>query len=306
MQRRKILSIVGLAAAVAVVLAMLPTSLWGQGQYLDELIVQVKPEKVMQFEGIARKIADANRHANGDRWLAMVSVYGESNTYVFVSRRDSYADIDKGAEVFMAAINKSMGKVAGQKLMDEFNSCVESSRAELRVRRPDLSGKMANDPQALNEMVGKARVLRVIALRVRPGHEPEFEAMLKDINAHAETNPNTQPVSVAETIEGGRGSVYYVTFFRTSLGGFDNNPQLPDFMGEEGMAKVEKTMAEVGAGSETTIYRFAPELSNPPDEIAQVSSDFWNPKPMSAAMPQHKAKAAKAAAGATAKEAPKE
>jgi quinol monooxygenase YgiN len=293
MLRRKVLSSVGLLAAVAVVVLTLPAALWGQGQYLDELIVRVKPEKVTQFESIARKIADANRHANGDRWLAMVSVYGESNTYVFVSRRDSYADIDKGADVFMTAINKAMGKVASQKLMDDFNSCVESSRAELRVRRPDLSGKMVNDPQALNEMVGKARVLRVITLRARPGHEPEFEAMLKDVNAHADANPNAQPVSVSEGIEGGRGSVYYVTFFRTSLGGFDNNPQLPDLMGEEGMAKVEKTIAEVGAGSETAIYRFAPELSNPPDEIAQVSSDYWQPKAMTAAAPQHKAKAAK-------------
>lgn len=306
MLRRRLLSAVGLLAAVVMVLLMLPAALWGQGQYLDELIVRVKPDKVTQFEGIARKIADANRHANGDRWLAMVSVYGESNTYVFVSRRNTYADIDKGADVFMAAVNKSMGKAASQKLMDDFNSCVDSSRAELRVRRPDLSGKMANDPQALNDMVGKARVLRVITIRVRPGHEPEFEAMIKDINAHAEGNPNTQPVSVAEAIEGGRGSVYYVTFFRTSLGGFDNNPQLPDFMGEEGMAKIEKTMAEAGAGSESAIYRFAPELSNPPDEIAQVSSDYWNPKPMTAAMPQHKAKGAKAAGEATAKEAPKE
>lgn len=303
--RRKVFSALGLVAAVAVVLAMLPTELWAQGQYLDEFIVRVKPDKVTQFEGIARKIADANRHANGDHWLTMVSMYGESNTYVFVSRRNSYADIDKGSESFMAAVNKTMGKAASQKLMDDFMGCVESSRAELRIRRPDLSGKLPTDPQALNEMVGKSRVLRVMALRVRPGHEPEFEAMIKDINAHAESNANTQPVSVAETIEGGRGSVYYITFFRPSLGGFDNNPQLADFMGEEGMAKVEKTIAEVGAGSDTTIYRFAPELSNPPEEIAQVSSDYWNPKPMSAAVP-HKAKAAKAAGEATAKEAPKE
>jgi hypothetical protein len=288
---RKALTALSLLAVVATVLVATPASLRAQNPgYLDDFIVRVKPDKVAQFEAVAKKIADANRHPGGDRWLAMNTAYGESNTYVFTSLRGSYADIEKAAEMFMGALDKSMGKMASQKLLNDFNDCVISSRTQLRVRRPDLSGKMPSDPQAINDLVGKSRVVRVLAIRVREGHEPEFEALMKDINAHADSNPNTQPVFVSQVIEGSRGSVYYVTFFRTSMAGFDNNPELKDFMGDEGMAKVEKTIAEVGAGSESTIYRFDPELSSPPDEIVQASADFWQPKPMATSTSHSKAK----------------
>jgi hypothetical protein len=288
--RKKAPGIFTALAALAAILLAAPSSLWAQGGYLDELIVHVKPDKVSQFEAVSRKIADANRHNNGDRWLAMVSVYGESNTYVFTSLRDSYADIDKAADMFMGAINKSMGKVAAQKLLNDFNDCVESSRAEFRVRRPDLSSKVPTDPDSLNKMVGQSRVLRVLALRVRPGHEEQFESMMKDINSHANENPNTQPVLVSQAIEGDRGSTYYVTFLRTALGDFDHDVALKDIMGEEGMDKLNKTIAEVAAGSDSAIYRFAPELSSPPDEIAQVSADFWTPKTTMASMAKPKMK----------------
>jgi hypothetical protein len=41
--------------------------------------------------------------------------------------------------------------------------------------------------------------------------------------------------------------------------------------------------AESVEGTESTIYRFSPELSNPPEEIASVAADFWHPKPAMAA-----------------------
>lgn len=302
MLRRKALWALGLLAVMAIALFATPAAVWAQAGYLDVFTVRVKPDKVADFEAISKKIADANRHANGDRWLAMQTVYGESNTYVFTSLRTSYADIDKAADMFMGALNRSMGKMAALKLLNDFNNCVMSSRSELRVRRPDLSSKIPSDPQAVNQLVGQARVLRVLALRVREGHEPEFEAMMKDINAQANKNPNTQPVFVSQSIEGSRGSTYYVTFFRSSLAGFDNNPDLKDFMGDEGMARVEKTIAETAAGSDSAIYRFSPELSNPPDEIARASSDYWQPKPMMGTMSHSKAKAE----GAMAKSKPKE
>jgi hypothetical protein len=277
-------------AALATIMLAAPSALWAQGGYLDELIVKVKPDKVTQFENISRKIADANRHSNGDRWLAMVSVYGESNIYVFVSVRSSYADIDKASDMFMGALNKSMGKTASMKLLDDFNSCVESSRSELRVRRPDLSSKLPTDADGLNKLIGQSRVLRVLAIRVRPGREAEFESMLKDINSHADSNSNTQPVLASQAIEGDRGTTYYLTFLRSSIGGFDHDVELKDIMGEDGLARVMKTFGETSAGSESAIYRFAPELSSPPEEIAQVSADYWQPKPMVASMEKPKAK----------------
>jgi hypothetical protein len=61
---RKALRALGLLAAI---LLGAPAALWAQGDYLDVSIVKVKPEKVADFEAIGRKIADANRHSNGDQ-----------------------------------------------------------------------------------------------------------------------------------------------------------------------------------------------------------------------------------------------
>jgi len=40
------------------------------------------------------------------------------------------------------------------------------------------------------------------------------------------------------------------------------------------------------------MLRFSPELSNPPEEVAQVASDFWRPKQtVAAASPKQKSSA---------------
>lgn len=272
-----------ICALAAVVCLGIPARLQAQGSYLDVSIVRAKPDKVADFEAIGKKIADANRRGNGDRWIALTDVYGEANTYEFVSRRQDYADIDKGGDAFNNAMNKAFGKEGAQKVLQDVNNCVVSWRNEIRVRRPDLSSKMPSDAQALNKMVGESRVLRNITVHVRAGHVSDFENLLKEVNSAADRNPNAQPVLVSQTIEGGHGDAFYITFFRTSLGGFDHNPTLADILGKEGMAKFEKTIGEIGAGSESAIYRFAPELSNPPQEISEVAADFWLPKTHSAA-----------------------
>lgn len=285
----------------ATILLAAPKALWAQGDYLDSFIVKVKPDKVADFEAIAKKIADANRKANGDRWLAMTTVYGEGNVYVFTSRRENYADIDKAADTFMSALNKAYGKEGAAKVFQDFNNCLVSSRSELRRRRPDLSSKWPTDAQALNKMVGESRVLRDSEVRIRYGHVADFEAYMKEVTSRTNENPNTQPVLVSQVVEGGHGgATFHLTFFRSGLGGFDNNPSLKSMLDEETYAKLQKTLSEIEAGSESSIYRFSPELSNPPQEIAEVAADYWNPKPMMAAsMSRPKPKTAAAVAEAT-------
>jgi hypothetical protein len=99
------------AVAVAACLFLAaPATVRAQGDYLDEGIVKVKPDKVAEFTAVAKKITDANRRFNGDRWIGMETMYGEGGTYVFVSIRKDYADIDKGNDAFTAALEKAYGK----------------------------------------------------------------------------------------------------------------------------------------------------------------------------------------------------
>jgi len=281
-------------AVVACLVLAAPVAVRAQGDYLDEYIVKVKPEKVADFTVLAKRVADANRRFNGDRWIAMETLYGEGNTYAFVSTRQDYADVEKNAGSFVVALQKAYGKEAALKMLNDWNNCVESSRSELRRRRWDLSRKAPTDAAAYAKMVGETRVLRTTAVHVRSGHIADFEALLKETKEAGEKNPDTQPLLISQVVEGTRGTTFYITALRSSLGGFDKNPTVREVLGEEGYQKYLKANADFVSGTESTIFHFSAELSNPPEEIAKVAADFWQPKAvMASAKP-------KVAAGKTA------
>lgn len=265
------------ALLVAVCLAV-PVAMQAQGDYLDVYIVQVKPDRVADFTALSRKVADANRRNGGDHWLAQEVVYGDGDMYAFVSMRQNYADIDKGNDAFMSALGKAFGKDTAEKMTHDWESCLISSRTELRKRRLDLSRKPPADMAAYAKLVGTSRVLRTTAVHIRTGHVPEFEALLKEAKAAGEQNENAPPLLVSQAVEGTRGSTFYITSLRTGLDGFDKNLTIREILGEEGYKKYVQGVIETVETSESMVLRFSPELSNPPEEIVAASQDFWQPK----------------------------
>src|SRR6266436_9909479 len=270
------------AFAIAVCLTA-PAAVRAQGEYLDVLTVKVKPEKLTDFQALTKRFAEANRKFNGDRWLALQSVYGEANVYQFTSVRKDYADIDKANEAEMIAANKGLGKEGAQKLEQDFNTCIVWSRSELRRRRWDLSRKAPQDAEAYAKLIGESRLLRTTAVHIRPGHVPDFEALMKDVKEAAEKNADTQTVFVSQVVEGSKGATFYVSTLRSSMAGFDHNPTLREILGEEGFKKFQQISADAVEVADSTLFRFNPELSNPPEEVAKVAMDFWRPKAVMAA-----------------------
>jgi hypothetical protein len=280
------------ALAAAVCLAA-PLAVHAQEGYLEVYTVKVKPEKLADFQALTKKWIDANRKFNGDHWLAMETVYGEGNVYQFTSLRQDYADIDKSNEAAMAALNKAFGKEVADKMGRDFQNCLVWSRSQLRRRRPDLSRKVPADAAAYAKFIGESRVLRTTAIHIRPGHGAEVEAFLKEWKAAGEKVADAQPLFVSQVVEGGKGGTFYITALRSSLGGFDKNPTLQQILGDEGLKKFQKVNAESVEESESALLRFSPELSNPPEEIASASADFWHPKATMAASAKPKAPASK-------------
>jgi len=250
-----------------------------QGDYLDVYVVKVKPEKMADFDALAKKMVEANRHNNGDTWLAMETVYGEGDTIAFVSMRQDYAAIDKASAAFMNALTKAYGKEAAEKMLQDWDKCLIDSRSEIRKRRWDLSRKVP-DAAAYGKFIGESRVLRTTAVHIRPGHVTDFEALLKDIKTAGEQNPNTQPLLVSQVMEGGTGTIFYITALRTSLGGFDNNPTTHDILGDDGYKKFLQISADTVESTQSAILRFSPELSNPPQDVMAAAPAFWQPKPV--------------------------
>ena len=87
-----------------------------------------------------------------------------------------------------------------------------------------------------------------------------------------------QTVLVSQAVAGQEGTVYYVTSLQSSLAGFDGIPTTQKLLGEEGYQKFLKANAETVAGTESSINRFLPDLSNAPEQVASVAPDFWIPK----------------------------
>ncbi|HYL45913.1 MAG TPA: hypothetical protein VEU52_02705 [Candidatus Limnocylindrales bacterium] len=270
---RKAIWALALVASLA-----LPATVKAQGDYLDVYRVKVKPEKLGEFYALTAKWVDANRQNGGDRWIAAVTIYGEGDVFQFTSTRSSYAEVDKTTDAVMAAAAKAFGADM-MKIMFDFESCVANSRTEFRRRRADLSRNVPATPAAYTKSVGSSRYLRTTAVHVRPGKIAEFEGLLKDLKAAYEKNPNAPAVFVSQVIEGTKGTVYYVSTLRSSLAGFDNNPSMRELLGEDGFKKFQQVNADAVEEADSTMYRFAPEISNPPDEVAAAAPDFWHPKP---------------------------
>jgi hypothetical protein len=286
-------------------MAATPTAVRAQGDYLDVLIVKVKPEKVADYQANGKKYAEANRRGNGDRWVTFESVYGDSNVFMYSSNRNEYADIDKALDAEAAAIEKVFGKAGAQKLQQDFNNSVVWTRTELRRRRWDLSRKA---PQSLEEyvkLIGESRLMRSTAVHIRPGHVPDFEALMKEVKEAGEKNENTAPVFVSQVIEGGNGATFYLSTLRTSIAGFDHNPSTKEIVGDEAFKKLQQIVADTYEASESALYRINPDLSNPPEEVAKVALDFWRPKTAAATAAKPKGAADPAPAAAAPKDAAK-
>ncbi len=253
---------------------------WGQqAGYLDVFVARVKPDKRAEFNSMSKKIVEANRRNNGDKWIALEVDYGEQNTVIFSSSRESFGDVEKSSAVFMGAAAKAYGAAGATELFQQFSSTLESSRGELRQRRWDLSYNPPADLAAYAEVIAKTRWLRTVVVRVRPGHEAEFEAELKEINAAAQKSHMAGMRWTSQVVAGGNPGTYHITRLMTSLDELDHAPSMRSMLGDEGLEKFQKVNADTVAGVEYVFYRVVPELSNVPDAIASLAPDFWNPKP---------------------------
>jgi hypothetical protein len=283
----------------AVALVLLATLAAGQApdQYLDVYTAQVKPEKRADFDAITKKMVAANRQNKGDSWLTMETVYGQGDRVTFVSMRNGYGDAEKASDTFYGAVQKTLGKAGTDKLFQDYNQCVVSSRSEFRRRRWDLSSNAPTDPAAMAKMLGEARWLRTIAVHIRPGQADAFEALEKDLKTAREKASPPITTLISQAVAGQEGIVYYVTTLQNSLAGFDTMPSMQALLGDEGYAKYLKVNVDAVANTETVINHFLPELSNAPEDVVAVAPDYWRPKAMVAAKASTKNAAVVNAAG---------
>ncbi len=254
--------------------------------YQDVTVVRVKPDKRAEFDALAKKMVEANKRAKAYMWTASEVMYGEGNTVYFVSSQPSYDAIEKGGDAFDGALIKAYGQAGAEKVFQDFDSTLISSRSEIRRRHWELSANPPADANEYMKRVGEARWVRTTIVHVRVGQFQVFESAMKDLKGALESDP---PISnyVTEAVAGtSTGGVYYIVRLVKSLGEFDDAKPLSERMGEDNYQKYLKEITDSVEGTETIIQRFLPELSNPPDRVVAASPDFWTPKGKPAAKPK--------------------
>src|SRR5437868_12046221 len=203
---KRFLKLLPLAAVLAAFAQAQPT-----GGYVENYIVKVKPEKRADFEAVAKKIAEAKRRHKGDAWLAYVTEYGDNNTVSFVSVRENYASIDKASAAFMSAMKEGYGPTF-TKVFQDMNNCLVSSRAEIRRRRFDLSSNVPAQ-SALMKNIGESKWIRYFTVRVKTGHNNDFEENAKLLKAAFEKQPSRNPILVSQAAVGQTNGTYYFASF---------------------------------------------------------------------------------------------
>ena len=284
-------SVYGMLALSAIL--TLPAAAQPRPKYQDVMIAKVKPEKRADFEALVRKAVDANRRYKGDHWITFGTVYGDGGTVTFVSPRTGMGDVEKSYGDFMRSLKEAFGP-ASEKLGHDFDACLEQSRSEIRTYRWDLSRGVPEDLAEFHRLVGKTRWVRTVDVHVRRPKVMNFEALVAEVGDAMQRKTPEAVTLVSTSMVGGDGGVhFYISSLLRSLGELDSRPPMREALGEELFGKFQRMNAEDVAAVRQTISRVMPGLSNPPEDIVNVSRDFWMPKAMTAA---RRAKPAPAAA----------
>jgi quinol monooxygenase YgiN len=266
----------------ACALFAVPAAAQLQNDLLDVFTVQIKPDKMAQFDAVSRKIVAANRQNKGSDWVALTQEYGPGHTVRFISTRPSFAAIEEASQAFMAAMNKAYGQAATEQIFRDADSCMVSAQSEIRRRRWDLSSNVPADAGAMATMVGEARWVQTTTVHARPGQGLKVEEQLRAVKAANEKAAAKVTVLVSQAAFGQTGTVYYVTTFRKSLGDIDRATPLSQLLGDDGYRKFQAAASEAVLGTESTISRVRPDWSNPAEPIVAAAPDFWRPKPVAA------------------------
>jgi len=176
------------------------------------------------------------------------------------------------------ALAKPGGMAAAEKIFQDFNNTVVSTRSEIRRRRPDLGTNVPSSAAETAAVIGKARFLYLVTVRVRPGRALEYEDQIKMVRDARGKAGSKQTWFVSQSVVGLQGTNYYITRPLGSLEEIDGAATLPQVLGPSGY----KGLVENTFTTKITNGRYLPELSNPPAEIAAADPTFWNPKPVPA------------------------
>jgi hypothetical protein len=162
------------------------------------------------------------------------------------------------------------------RLQEEIDALVVSERTVVAVRRDDLG--YLTDSIDLSE----TRFMRVLELRLFPGHETDFFEALKALaEAYAKIKAD-MPWVVYQVNVGMPSPSFLILVPMSALSQNDELLSLEEDLlekeGEETTRRLRQIAREAYASTESNLYAVSPEMSHVTREFAAGDPDFWRPR----------------------------
>jgi len=240
---------------------------------------EIKAGRGAAHESLETGYVRASQKANWPvHYLAMTAEFGGSDAW-FVTAYDSFAAMAK---------DRAESRKNAQ-LSAEFER-LDAKDAEFRTGQRSIVCSL-NEELTIggNFDISQMRYFAVNTVRVRPGHDQEYQEARK-ILIDALRKADSGAHNILYAVRAGMPSGTYLIFTpRKSLAEMDPNPAITravqDAMGEDNAKRRQKLLADSVISTETTIYGFSPRMSYVPKEWAKSGGDFWTPKPPPAPKP---------------------
>jgi hypothetical protein len=205
-------------------------------------------------------------------YLAMDSMSGNPRSLFFVGY-ESFAAWEKDN---MATMKNATLTAALDRATIADGDLLASTESSTFVYREDQSFQA-------NINVGQMRYFEISRFVVRPGHEKEWEAVVKGYqDGYAKAVPDAHWAVFQDMYGKNSGGVYIVISPLKSLAeidkGFGDNKKFAAQIGEEGMKKLADLSASSIEEMESNLFAFNPAESYPPDAWVKSDPGFWKPK----------------------------
>jgi hypothetical protein len=205
-------------------------------------------------------------------YLALESLSGSSRA-LFLIGYDSFAEWEKDNEAMRnnATLSAALDRagIADGDLLTAYDSGTFVYREDFSLRAPVNIAQM--------------RYFEISRFVVRPGHEKDWEALVKLYKTgYEKAVPNAHWATYESVYGADNGGVYIVFNPMKSMGeiddGFGDSKKFEAAMGEAGMKKLGELSASCLEASQTNLFMFSPKMSYVPDAWVKADPTFWKPK----------------------------
>ena len=207
-------------------------------------------------------------------YFAVNSMSGSSRA-LYMFGFDSFAAVQKDNE--MTSANETLA-AAYDKAEVADGDLLSGIDDSYWVYNAELSYHAKRDP-------GRLRYLEISSYHVKPGHNGEWEEIVKMVQAAYDKAGTSAHWAIYDLTFGGEGGMHLVLTGRHSLDeidqGFAEDKKFGEAIGEEGMKKLEALEASSIDSSSHQLMAVNPRQSYPDDDWVKADPTFWKPKPMS-------------------------